>query len=111
MNPEGLLVEKMQATKNLNLEFDENVHKQFNERLDLMVTTYISTKEYSELVPTLNEPIPVDKTLNQSSWLKEFIVILLRAFKNEMRNPMELKARFGTVVIFSAVCIIVFEGV
>ena len=111
MNPEGLLVEKMQQTRNFNIKFDENVHLQFKERLDFMVNTYSSSPQYTGLIPTLNEPIPEDKTINQSSWLIEFNAILIRAFKNEARNPMEVKAKVGVTFIFVAVILIVFSGV
>ena len=111
MNPEGLLVEKMQQTRNFNIKFDENVHNQFKERLDFMVNTYCSSLQYTGLIPTLNEPIPEDNTINQSSWLIEFQTILIRAFKNEARNPMEVKAKVVVSFIFVAVILIVFSGV
>lgn len=111
MNPEGLLVEKMQQTKDFNIKFDENVHIQFKERLDFMVNTYCSSPQYTGLIPTLNEPIPEDKTINQSSWWIEFQAILIRAFKNEARNPMEVKAKVMVTFVFVAVILIVFSGV
>lgn len=111
MNPEGLLVEKMQANRDFNVKYDENLQKQFKERLEFMVSSYTSSDSFKQLVPTLNEAVPVNKKLNQSPWLKEFLAILDRAFKNIRRSPMEVRAKFVATLVFTAVCIIVFEGV
>ena len=111
MNAEGLLVEQMQLTKNYNIKFDENIHKNFKERLDKMVETYQNSPEYKDIRPEETHLIPVNKKRNQALWVTEFVAILVRAFKNELRNPMDLRAKTAATIIFSAVCIIVFEGV
>ncbi len=111
MNAEGILVEKMQASKNYNIKFDEKINKDFKERLDKMAETYKNSKYYKKLVPANPYPIPIDRKINQSSWIVQFKAILMRAFRNEIRNPMDLKTRLVATIVNSAICIIVFEGV
>ena len=111
MNAEGILVDKMQASKNYNMKFDEKINKDFKERLNKMVETYHNSKYYKELVPANPHSIPIDRKMNQTSWIVQFKAILVRAFKNEIRNPMDLKTRLANTLIVSAICIIVFEGV
>lgn len=111
MNPEGLLVQHMQETRNFNVKFDENIHKDFEERLKKMVTTYNNSTYFEKLSPSEKQPIPINKSINQSAWLTQFKQILLRAFKNEIRNPFDIRNKLASTLIFSAVCIIVFEGV
>lgn len=110
MNPEGFLVQQMQVSKNYNLKIDENIHHDFEERMKFMIQTYKNSELYKDLIPNLNEPIPSDKTGN-CSWISQFLAILIRAYKNEIRNAMDVRMKIGSSLFFSAVCIIVFEGV
>lgn len=111
MNPEGLLVQIMQEKNDFDLKFDEKIQTDFKERLKKMVNTYQNSDYFKNLMPPNETSIPFDRKINQSSWSAQFKEVLIRSFKNEIRNPMDIKTKFIATIIFSAICIIVFEGV
>lgn len=111
MNPEGLLVQIMQEKQDFNLKFDDKIHTDFKERLKKMVNTYQNSDYFKNLMPPNETSIPFDRKINQSPWVAQFKEVLIRSFKNEIRNPMDIKTKFIATIVFSAICIIVFEGV
>jgi len=111
MNPEGLLVENMQKTKNYDIPFNQEIKYQFKERLAKMIDFYKESPNYKEITPTVTMDLPHDKSLNTVSWFTQLKLLTKRGFVNEFRNPMELRTRFFTTIVMAFVCVIVFEGV
>jgi hypothetical protein len=111
MNPEGLLVENMQKTKNYDIPFNLEIKSQFKERLFKMVKYYKESHDFKEIIPTTVNEIHNDKEINTVNWFTQLFLLTKRGYLNEFRNPMDLRTRFITTIIMAFVCVIVFEGV
>ena len=111
MNPEGLLVENMQKNNNYDIALTPELKIEFKERVKKMLENYHSSENFKQLTPSTTLEIPEDKTINTTSWFTQYNLITRRGFKNEFRNPMDLKTRYFSTIIFAFICCIVFTGV
>ena len=115
MNPEGLLVENMQKTNNFSIEFNDEIKKEFEKRLYKMVNYYKSSNLYGA-IRSSGETSPNNLKLNLKNdnkvgWLTQCLEIAKREIKKEIRDPMEIKMRFGSLIFAIVSTIIVFYGV
>lgn len=114
MCPEGLFVEKMQKTNNLEINLTEEIKVEFNNRLQKMVTYYKESSNFKKLMPQPQpqpDLIPKDIALNTVGWLTQFKLLVNRALINEFRNPLGVKIRFWSNIIMSIIFVILFGGV
>ena len=111
MNPEGLLVENMQKTKNYDIALTNEIKVDFKERVAKMLKNYKESSYFTEIKPSSDLEIPHDESLNTVSWLTQYLLVTKRGFLNEIRNPMDLRTRYFSTIVFSFICCIVFEGV
>ena len=112
MNPEGLLVENMQKTNNYDIPLTPEIKAEFKDRLAKMVKYYKESENFKRIVPTpKTSGIPTDKNINTVGWFTQFRQVLRRGFINELRNPLDVRTRFFSIIIMSFICVIVFEGV
>ena len=111
MNAEGLLVENMQRTNNYDIGLTNEMKIEFKERVSKMVKIYKESSNFKQIEPSNDLAIPHDKSLNTVSWCTQLKMVTKRGFLNEFRNPMDLKARYFSTIVFSFICCIVFNGV
>ena len=120
MNPEGLLIENMQKTKNYSIEFNDEIKKEFGKRLHKMVNYYKNSNLYGEIESiTVSSPTNCSNFLNEESKLSNNNVSLMtqcfeiakREIRNEIRDPMDIKMKFGSLIFSIVSTIIVFYGV
>jgi hypothetical protein len=112
MNPEGLLVENMQKTKNYSIEFTDEIKENFKIRLEKMVKTYQESSLFSDINPMKIEGKKItDHLVHNAPWLKQTWKVMQRGFRNEIRNPMDIRMKIVSTIFMAIVCIIVFYGV
>ncbi len=111
MNAEGVLVENIQKTNNYNIVLTPEMKIEFKERISKMVKIYKESSNFKRIEPSNDLEIPHDKSLNTVSWCTQLKMVTKRGFLNEFRNPMDLKARYISTIVFSFICCIVFNGV
>jgi len=92
MNESGLIIDEMKASSTESFVIDrKEVEAKLQQRINQLVTAYKSSsmiEEYKQDIYT--EPVRSENTY-QISWFNQFMLIMNRAFKNEMRNPMNFK--------------------
>ena len=112
MNPEGLLVANIEKTHDYGIKLTDEIKNEFKIRLKQMIDTYKNSDDFNKnLIPTTAEPVKFDHHMNTVSWFKQFAKIFERGFRNEIRNPIDVKMKIITSIFFALVNIIVFEGV
>ena len=112
MNPEGLLVENMQKTKNFDIPLTPEIKAEFRERLVKMVEYYQNSSHFKELVPTMKTAgIPTDKDINTVGWLTQFRHVMVRGFKDTLRNPLDVRMKLYINIFLAFIGVIVFRGV
>lgn len=112
MNPEGLLVENMQKTNNFDIPLTPKIKAEFKERLFKMVEYYRNSPNFKELVSTIKSSgIPKDNDINTVGWFTQFSHVVMRGFKNELRNPLDVRMKFYSTIIMAFLGVIVFNGV
>lgn len=111
ISPEGLLVNHIVATHDYDFKLNEENHQEYKKRMIYMIEYYKSSENYKRIKSTLQENFEFDSKMNTVSWFKQFYQILNRGFKNELRNPLDLKMRLTSTLFFSVLQIIVFKGV
>ncbi|EGR32908.1 hypothetical protein IMG5_067050 [Ichthyophthirius multifiliis] len=107
MNEEGLIIEYLQKG---NLEIsDEQINKEFKQRLEKMVTIYKQSDQIKDLKSTYNQvPTKNDNRFNVSV-IKQFSLLFKRCFITQVRNPMDLLLKTIQIIVFSIATIIVFN--
>ena len=111
MNPEGLLVENMQKNNDYNVALTPQVKAEFKERVGKMLKFYKESPNFKEIKPTSDLEVPHDSSKHNASWFLQFYSVLRRGFLNEFRNPLDLRTRYFSLVVFSFMICIVFSGV
>ena len=111
MNAEGVLVENMQKTNNYDIMLTTEMKVEFKERVFKMVKNYKVSSNFKQIEPSNDLEIPHDKNLNTVSWFTQLKMVTNRGFLNQYRNPIDLRAKYFTTIVFSFMCCIVFTGV
>ena len=111
MNPEGLLVENMQKTNYYNVVLTPQIKAEFKERVGKMLKFYKESPNFKEIKPSSDMEVPQDSSKHNASWLLQFTSVLKRGFLNEFRNPLDLRTRYFSLVVFSFIICIVYTGV
>jgi hypothetical protein len=108
MNEEGLLIEKLQSGE---VEYDDKqINKEFEERLDVFVKSYLNSSQTKNLDSRCNAKIEANAKNFNVSVFQQWWLILGRSFISEMRNPLDVRLKILQSIIFGVVSIIVFEG-
>jgi hypothetical protein len=111
MNAEGLLVESMQKNRDFNIQLTPQIKVEFKERIANMLDFYKASPYFKDIKPAKDLEIPHDTNRNVASWFTQFNLIAKRGLLNEFRNPLDLRTRYFSLVVFSFICCIVFTGV
>ena len=111
MNPEGLLVENMQKTQNFNITLTPQIKSDFKERLGKMVQYYHDSPSFKEIQPSADAEVLHETKTISASWFTQYKLIFKRGVLNALRNPMDIRSLYISVVILSLVVSVVFYGV
>lgn len=111
MNPEGLLVQNIEKTGDFSIKLTAEIKNEFKQRVKNMIKYYRDSDEYNSIKPNLNNEIKIDDNANTVSWFKQFYMIAQRGFKNELRNPLDVKFKAFGSLFFAVLIIIIFGGV
>ena len=111
MNPEGLLVEDMIKKGDYSIKLTDEIKLAFKHRVQKLIDHYQNSEEVKAIKPQTTESLPVDTTMNTVSWFKQVYKISERGFRNEFRNPLDVRMKLFSSIFFGIVNIIVFSGV
>ena len=114
MNETGMVIEEMQhASKNdqvLSLE-PEHIEQRFQERVTHLVTEYQKAGQFEKnRQGILTDPVENPKKY-EVNWFKQMYLIMLRAFVNELRNPLDVKMKIIQTIVFAAIVMILWNDV
>jgi len=111
MNPEGLLVEDIEKTGDYSIKLTDDIKMAFKQRVQKMITYYQNSDEFKSITPQNTAAMVFDSKINTVSWWMQTYKVCERGFKNEMRNPMDVRMKLISSIFFGVVNTIVFEGV
>lgn len=108
MNEEGLIIEHMQKQEE-NIP-EAQIQKEYQERMSNILKRYKETQSPKDLDVTCKYSLKKnDDSYNVSAW-RQFILLLWRAFINEIRNPMDVRLKIMQSIVFALASLIVFSN-
>lgn len=115
MSETGMIVDEIQQKKDddggiLSLEAEE-IEKRFQVRLQAMTSSYNTSNQSKKSAEGILT-IPVNNPKKfQTSWFKQCYLCTIRAFQNELRNPLDVKLKFIQNIVFAIVIMILWNNV
>jgi len=114
MNESGLVIDDIQAGRRKAEITDkeaEEIEEKFQVRVDDMVKHYNEKKLYD----ANNNAILAEKLENpkqyETTWFKQFWLILKRAFLNEIRNPLDVKMKIIQQLVFAVIVMLLWNNI
>jgi len=112
LNESGLVMDEMEKSRTESgflLNFDaERFEEKFEKRVTHMVEMYRNSHQAEEgRIGELTQEVHNPKIF-ETSWFRQFCLILGRAFRNEFRNPLDLRMKFFQIIFVSLVTIAVW---
>jgi len=95
MNESGLVVDDMKASKTTRININpEEIEERMQKNIADLVQNYRQSPMVEEIKKDISTEVVKSKSAYQVSWFYQFYLILIRAFRNELRNPMNFKTTF-----------------
>ena len=112
MNPEGLMVENMLKTHSFDIAMTPQIRAEFKERVEIMLKYYKESKDFQIIKPSTDLVLPQNNDyLNKVRWFTQYHLVTQRALLNEFRNPLDLRTKFVSSIIYAIFLLCAFYGV
>lgn len=115
MSETGMIVDEIKEKKDLDggaLSLEgEDIEKRFQTRLQAMISSYRTSGQAEKSSQGISTT-PIDNPKKfQISWVKQCYLITIRAFQNELRNPLDVKLKFIQNIVFAVVIMILWNNI
>ncbi len=112
-NESGLVLEEMSQSKDGKvIDIDQ---EQLESRFQLRVNDLVSKYNKSQMKEIAFDGITKEFIKNERkyevSWFKQFYLVFFRALLNEIRNPLDVKSKFGQILFFSVLTVALYTSV
>lgn len=74
-----------------------------------MITTYNTSDMKNKLESREKSVLDTDDQATNVGYMMQFYLLLIRAFKTEIRNPMDVRLKLIQSIVFAIASIIVFN--
>jgi len=112
-NESGLVLEEMSQSKDgrvIDIN-QEELESRFQLRVDDLVTKYNKSHMKENALQGITNEYIENKRKYEVSWFRQFYLVLIRALINEIRNPLDVKSKFGQILFFSVLTVALYTPV
>jgi len=109
-NESGLVLEEMSQSKDgrvIDIN-QEELESRFQLRVDDLVTKYNKSHMKENALQGITNEYIENKRKYEVSWFRQFYLVLIRALINEIRNPLDVKSKFGQILFFSVLTVALY---
>lgn len=113
MNESGLILDEISQSKdNKIIDINqEELEQRFQKRVGDLTRGYNNSKMITACQEDINTDHIENKQHYQVSWFLQFWLILKRSLVNEVRNPLDVKSKFGQTIFFGLITIALYTPV
>jgi len=110
MNESGLVLEEISQSKDGRIVDinQEELEARFQQRVDDLTSKYNKSPMKQIAAEGVTSEYIENKRKYEVSWFKQFYLVLLRALVNEIRNPLDVKSKFGQILFFSVLTVALY---
>lgn len=112
-NESGLVLEEMSQSKDgrvIDIN-QEELEARFQQRVDDLVIKYNKSHMKETAMQGVTNEYIENKRKYEVSWFKQFYLVFFRALINEIRNPLDVKSKFGQIIFFSVLTVALYTPV
>jgi len=113
MNESGLVLEEISQSKDGRIVDinQEELEARFQVRVDDLTAKYDKSGMKQIASEDITSEYIENKRKYEVSWFKQFYLVLIRALINEIRNPLDVKSKFGQILFFSVLTVALYTPV